>query len=151
MRLPRMRLTVRRMMVAVPTMFLLVAGCGTDEYQDPRSVFQATFQTTGGPGITILQANGRAWGDNSDCYLRFKASASNLSALMGTGFRTITAREYFDSGTVGPVPAWWNPSADQPTVFYHSGAFHPSYREGQAITAYNPQTQIVNFYWDGND
>ena len=155
MSLSRERFTVRRMMVAVTFMPLLVAGCGGDEYRTPDAVFEATFNSTPGPSVSILEANGRAWGDNSTCYLRFKASPAAFSALTAVGFTPITGMEYrerIQSGRiVGPLPQWWNPLGDTPTVFFCSGSFHSNYREGQAIVAYDPKLEIANFYWDGND
>ena len=155
MRVLQMRLTVRRLIVSMTCMPFLVAGCGSDEYGSPGDVFEATFSAPPGPGVSILQANGQAWGDNSTCYLRLKASPAAFSALTAVGFMPLTSDEYemrTQSGSlVGPLPKWWNPLGDAPTVFLSSGSFHPNYREGQAFVTYNPKLQIANFYWNGND
>jgi hypothetical protein len=156
MKLPRVRFTIRRMIAVAAVMLPPVCGCSSlEEYPDPGSVFQATFNVPPGPGVTILQAYGRAFGDNASCYLRLKATPAAFMALTSVGFTPITRREYREriqgGGIVGPLPKWWNPLADNPSVFLSSGSFHPGYREGQSVVAYNPETQITTFYWDGND
>jgi len=134
---------------------LLAEGCGyLEEYPDPESVFEATFNTPPGPNISSLQAYGRGFRDNSYCYLRFKISSADFSSLTANGFTPISKKEYQDEtkGSItGPIPTWWNPIQDSPTVFLHSTSFHPTFSQGRAIVAYSPKTRIVNFYWDGID
>jgi hypothetical protein len=126
-----------------------------EEYPDPQSVYQATFDAPPGPGVSILQAYGRAFRDSSTCYLRLKATPTAFGALTAIGFTPITADDYrtkIQGGSIrGPLLSWWNPLTDSPTVFLYSGTFHPGFTSGQAIVAYEPTVQIVNFYWDGLD
>lgn len=134
----------------------MTGGCGSvEEYGDPGTVFAVTFGGPPGPGVSILQANGRAFGDNSACYLRFKASPGAFSALSAKGFTPITMKDYREktagASISGPTPSWWNPTRDAPTVFLYSGSFHPGFSRGQAIIAYDPVVQVANFYWDGID
>ncbi|AGA28523.1 hypothetical protein Sinac_4326 [Singulisphaera acidiphila DSM 18658] len=109
----RLRMTTRRwMMVAIVAP--LAEGCGNlEDYPDPESVFEATLGVPPGPSISILQAYGRAFRDNSACYLRFKASSAAFSSLTATGFTPISKEEYktkIQSGSIsGPTPSWWNP------------------------------------------
>ena len=131
-------------------------GCGSaEEYPDPGSVFQATFNAPPGPGVSIHQAHGRAFGDNATCYLRLKASPPAFTSLTAAGFTPISPGDFkvrTQGGAIsGPTPPWWDPMQDTPTVFLHSGRFHPGFSRGQAIVAYDPTSQIVNIYWDGMD
>jgi hypothetical protein len=131
-------------------------GCGSlEEYPDPTTVFQVTFNAPPGPGISILQANGRAFADNSVCYLRLQASPTAFASLTAKGFTPITRSQYHakiqGGGIFGPHPSWWNPLKDAPAVFLYSGSFHPGFTQGQALVAYDPTLQIANFYWDGMD
>ncbi|SIO00737.1 hypothetical protein SAMN05444166_2010 [Singulisphaera sp. GP187] len=72
-----------------------------------------------------------------------------------TGFTPISEEEYkakIQSGSIsGPTPSWWNPLKDAPKIFRHSRSFHPTFSHREAIAAYDPKIQIVNFYWDGID
>jgi len=143
-------------MAAMAVAVSVDTGCGSlEDYPDPTSVFQATFNALPGPGISILEANGRAFADNSTCYLRLQASPAAFSALTATRFTPITGKEYqvkIQNGSIfGPLPSWWNPLKDTPTVFLYSTSFHPGFTRGQAIVAYDPTLQIMNFYWDGMD
>jgi hypothetical protein len=73
----------------------LLCGCDSlEEYPDPGSVFEATFGARPGPGVAILQAEGRAFGDNTSAYLRLKASPAAFAALTATGFMPITAEDF---------------------------------------------------------
>ena len=143
-------------MSAMAVAFSLVAGCGSlEDYPDPASVFQATFNGPPWTGISILNANGRAYGDSSTCYLRLQASPAVFTTWTVTRFTPITGKEYqvkTQNGSIfGPLPSWWNPLKDTPTVFLYSTSFHPGFTRGQAIVTYNPTLQIMNLYWDGMD
>ena len=89
------------------------------------------------------------------CYLRLKATPTAFASLTTNGFMPMTLREYkartLGGAISGPTPPWWNPLKDAPTIFLSSGSFHPTFSRGQAIVAYDPVSQIVNFYWDGID
>jgi hypothetical protein len=103
-------------------------------------------------GISILNAHGRAYGDSSTCYLRLQVSPAAFSNWTVTGFTPTTRKEYkikTQSGSIsGPLPSWWNPLKDTPTVFLYSTSFHPEFTRGQAIVSYNPTLQIMNLYLD---
>jgi hypothetical protein len=156
MKSTRTQLLAWRRIVVAPVLFTLVGGCSSlEEYPDPGSVFEATFGARPGPGVAILQAYGRAFGDNAAAYLRLKASPAAFAALTARGFMPIPAAEYqteIQGGSLaGPIPTWWAPLKDSPTIFLFATRFHPGYSQGQAIVAYDATNQIAKFYWDGSD
>jgi hypothetical protein len=140
--------TARRLMAVIAIVLSVPTGCG-EEYGDPESVFEVTFGAPPGPRVSILQAYGRVY-DDSTCYLRFEASPAAFSSLTA-GFTPITREEYRDEGLSGPIPSWWKPLKDAPTIFLNSESFHPRFSLGKAIVAYNPELQIANFYWNGSE
>ena len=135
---------------------LSLSGCGDpEEYASPAEVFEATFGVKPPPAILGLQAYGRAFGDNSTCYLRFRTSRAQLNGLIGPTFVPITAAQFASdisgAGIAGPIPPWWKPMAGAPTVFLRSGGFHPGFTQGQALVSYDPASQVAHVYWDGLD
>ncbi|WP_406700685.1 hypothetical protein V5E97_17990 [Singulisphaera sp. Ch08] len=138
-------------MVVVAIVPLLSEGCGNlEEFPNPESIFESTFNAPPGPSISLLQAYGRGFRDNGACYLRFKASSATFASLTAKGFTPISQADFkakIRSGSIsGPTPSWWNPLKDAPSIFLDSGSFHPTFSSGQAIAAYDPKSQIVNFY-----
>jgi hypothetical protein len=141
---------------AILLIALLTSGCGRlEEYGSPAEVFEVTFGVKPAPSILGFQAYGRAFADNSACYLRFQVPRAQLNGRLGATFKTLTLGE-FESRIAGaqisgPTPAWWLPLAGTPTVFLTSAAFHPGFTQGQALVSYDPSSQVVHCYWDGMD
>jgi hypothetical protein len=135
---------------------IMAAGCGNlEEYSTPTEVFEATFGAKPGPTVRGLQAYGRAFRDNSMCCLRFQVPRSQLNALLGTSFTTLTGDEFAarisNAGISGPIPVWWKPLAGTSTVFLESGAFPPGFTQSQALVSYDPTSRTAHVYWDGSD
>lgn len=146
----------RSAVLAAACMASAIVGCGDlEEYGTYADVFQATFGTRPPPAIRGLRAYGRAFGDNSTCYLRFMTPRAQLDGLIGPGFAPITADEFESSisgaGIAGPTPPWWKPLAGTPTVFLRSGGFHPGFSRGRALVSYDPASGVAHVYWDGLD
>jgi hypothetical protein len=141
---------------AIVLIALVSSGCGSlEEYGSPVEVFEATFGVKPPPSIKGLQAYGRAFADNSTCYLRFQVPRPQLNGLLGPTFMALTHGEFESriagAGIFGPTPAWWLPLAGTPTIFLTSGALHPGFTQGQALVSYDPTSQVVHVYWDGMD
>jgi hypothetical protein len=122
MRVSRAKFMVRRLMAIAAVLYPLLSGCGSlEEFPDTGSVFEATFGTRPGPGVTILQAYGQAFGDNTTAYLRLKASPAAFAALRAIRFMPITAGNFKaktqGASNSGPTPTWWSPLKDSPTIF----------------------------------
>jgi hypothetical protein len=101
MKWQRLWFMVRQLMAPPAVMCPVLCGCDSlEEYPDNGSVFEATVGARPGPGVTILQAYGRAFGDNATGYLWLKASPGAFAALTGRGFMPITAGDYQDPGRV---------------------------------------------------
>lgn len=135
---------------------LSLLGCGDpEEHASLAYVFEATFGVKPSSAIQGLQAHGRAFGDNSACYLRFRVSRAQLNGLLGPSFVPITAAQFESNisgaGIAGPTPPLWTPLAGTPTVFLLSSGFHPGFSQSQALVSYDPASQVAHVYWDGLD
>ncbi len=140
--------------LALATCFL-VSCVDMEAYPTAGSVYRATFGAQPGPGVKLLQAGGRAFRDNSACYLRFQISPENLTTLLGPDFLPMTRDEYTSqtrtAANADPIAPWWDPLRDRPTHFQRSGQFHPTFVLGHATLAYDPDNQIANLFWEGSD
>lgn len=136
---------------------LLIASCSFFDITkslNPVSAFEITFGHKPSANITILQGTTYAFRDSGYVYLKFTCTKSELVALLGTDFTSITSTEFAEQTTSGsisdPIPAWWTP-LPQATEFWQSDTFHPTFSKGVGLAAFDPTTMVAYVYWDGWD
>ncbi len=137
----------------LPLMFaLMLSGCGLSvESGSAQNCFKDVFQQPVPAGVSSLQGSRDGYRDET-VYLRFRASQPVLLKLVGPQVHFVS-RGFGGLEGGGNPPAWWHPTAGNPTMFAAttSALRDPSFAQGKAYMTYDPKTQIASVYsygWD---
>ena len=120
----------------------------------PQEMYEAAFDFAPSPDVSDIKSGEYGFADNSQTYLRFRASAPTIHKIVSLGFIPTTRAKAQSQGlTSGSnVPAWWKPFDTKSTRFYIVSNRLKRFTTYEVeLLCYDSQTRIAWYQYVGLD
>lgn len=119
----------------------------------PSSVYKLAFGLEPSSDVANIKATLNGFGDNTQIYLRFRASPQTIQRIAGIGLKPASHQkaEWQGPWINSYSPLWWKPAVTESTDFYIATHRAGRYVFEKELLCYNRQTKIAFYQYNGQE